>query len=177
MLQGSYINLKVTDKISFPVASLSLFENVSLLLLIPLMDRVIFPGLRRLGFEFTPLRRIGVGLLFAAGSVVMAGIIEIERKHILETHGAIKQDVFDKQVNASSMSVFYQVPQYILQGTSEALVSVTGTIVESLLQLNSDLLSSEIQREMRCTSYFTNTMTCPLEVHLYHFKASLKLYS
>lgn len=126
LLQGYYMKLKVTDKISFPVASLSLFENVSLLLLIPLMDRVIFPGLRRLGFEFTPLRRIGVGLLFAAGSVVMAGIIEIERKHILETHGAIKQDVFDKQVNASSMSVFYQVPQYILQGTSEALVSVTG---------------------------------------------------
>lgn len=120
------MNLKVTDKLSFPAASLSLFEIVSLLVLIPVIDQVVYPGLRRLGFHFTPLRRIGVGLLFAAGSVVLAGIIEIERKHIIKTHGTINQDVFDTYVNASAMSVFYQVPQYILQGTSEALVSVTG---------------------------------------------------
>ena len=120
------MNLKVTDKISFPAASLSLFEIISLLILIPFIDRVVYPGLRRLGFNFTPLRRIGVGLLFAAGSVVLAGIIETERKHVIKTHGTFKQDGFDTSVNASTMSVFYQVPQYILQGTSEALVSVTG---------------------------------------------------
>ena len=120
------MNLKVTDNISFPAASLSLFEISSLLVLIPFIDRVVYPGLRRLGFNFTPLRRIGGGLLFAAGSVVMAGVIEVERKHIIKTHGTFEQDVFDKTVNASTMSVFYQVPQYILQGTSEALVGVTG---------------------------------------------------
>ena len=120
------MNLKVTENISFPAASLSLFEISSLLVLIPFIDRVVYPGLRRLGFNFTPLRRIGVGLLFGAGSVVMAGVIEVERKHIIKTHGTFEQDVFDKTVNASTMSVFYQVPQYILQGTSEALVGVTG---------------------------------------------------
>ena len=125
-LQASYMNLKVTKDLSFPAASLITFEILSLLILIPFIDRVVYPGLRRLGFNFTPLRRIGVGLLFAAGSVVLAGIIEIERKHIIDTHGAFKQEVFDKSVNASTMSVFYQVPQYILQGTSEALVGVTG---------------------------------------------------
>ena len=121
------MNLKVTDNLSFPAASLNIFEILSLLVLIPFIDRVVYPGLHRLGFNFSPLRRIGVGLLFAAGSVVLAGIIEIERKHIINTHGTIRQDVFDKSVNASTMSVFYQIPQYILQGTSEALVSVTGT--------------------------------------------------
>ena len=120
------MNLKVTDNISFPAASLSLFSIISLLVLIPFMDRVVYPGLRRLGFNFTPLRRIGVGLLFGAGSVVMAGVIEMERKHIIRTHGTFEQDVFNKTVNASTMSVFYQVPQYILEGTSEVLVGVTG---------------------------------------------------
>ncbi|KAL9978920.1 hypothetical protein ACROYT_G016504 [Oculina patagonica] len=123
LLQGSYMNLKVTDKLSFPAASLTVFELISLLILIPFIDRVLYPGLRHIGFNFTPLRRIGVGLLFAAGSVALAGIIEVERKH---GHGTFEQDVFNKTVNASTMSVFYQVPQYILQGTSEALVSVTG---------------------------------------------------
>ena len=120
------MNLKVTDNISFPAASLSLFSIISLLVLIPFMDRVVYPGLRRLGINFTPLRRIGVGLLFGAGSVVMVGVIEMERKHIIRTHGTFEQDVFNKTVNASTISVFYQVPQYILEGTSEVLVGVTG---------------------------------------------------
>ena len=117
------MDLKVTDKLNFPAASLTVFENLSLLIIIPFIDRVVYPGLLRYGFNFTPLRRIGVGMLFAAGSVALAGIIEVERKH---GHGTFDQDVFNKTVNASTMSVFYQVPQYILQGTSEALVSVTG---------------------------------------------------
>ena len=120
------MNLKVTNSFSFPAASLSIFDGVSLLVLIPFIDRVVYPSLHRLGFNFTPLRRIGVGMLFAAGSVVMAGVIEIERKHIIRTHGTFEQDVFNKTVNASTMSVLYQVPQYILEGTSEALVVVTG---------------------------------------------------
>ena len=120
------MNLKVTGNLSFPAASLSLFEIFSLLIIIPFIDRLVYPGLRRLGFNFTPLRRIGVGLLFAAGSVLLAGIIEIVRKDVNETHETTKQDGFDTSVNASTMSVFFQVPQYILLGTSEALVSVTG---------------------------------------------------
>ena len=120
------MNLKVTNSFSFPAASLSIFDGVSLLVLIPFIDRVVYPSLHRLGFNFTPLRRIGVGMLFAVGSVVMAGVIEIERKHIIRTHGTFEQDVFNKTVNASTMSVLYQVPQYILEGTSEALVVVTG---------------------------------------------------
>ena len=123
------MNLKVTRKFLFPAASLSLFEGATLLVLIPLMDKVVFRVLRRLGVEFTPLRRIGVGMLFASGSVALAGVIEIERKHILNTQGPISQTVFNKTINASPMSVFWQVPQYILQGTGEVLVSVTGTLI------------------------------------------------
>ena len=117
------MKLKINDKFSFPAASLAIFEIVTVLVLIPLIDRVVYPGLRRVGFNFTPLRRIGVGLIFAAGSVALAGFIEIERK---KKFGRVTQIVFNRTVNASNMSVFYQVPQYILQGTSEALVSTTG---------------------------------------------------
>ena len=117
------MKLKINDKFSFPAASLAIFENASLLVLIPFIDRVVYPGFRRFGFNFTPLRRIGVGLIFAAGSVALAGFIEIERK---KKFGRVTQIVFNRTVNASNMSVFYQVPQYILQGTSEALVSTTG---------------------------------------------------
>ena len=124
----------MTETLSIPAASLSAFEIVSLLVLIPLIDRLLYPGLRRLGFNFTPLRRIGVGMLFATGSVLLAGIIEVERKQFIKKYGTIQQHAFDSSVNASTMSVFYQVPQYILQGTSEALVSVTGLCAFSGLE-------------------------------------------
>ena len=117
------MKLDIVNTFPFPVASLAIFEIVTVLVLIPLIDRVVYPGLRRVGFNFTPLRRIGVGLIFAACSVALAGFIEIERK---EKFGRVTQTVFNRTVNASNMSVFYQVPQYILQGTSEALVSTTG---------------------------------------------------
>ena len=117
------MKLDIVNTFPFPVASLAIFEIVTVLVLIPLIDRVVYPGLRRVGFNFTPLRRIGVGLIFAAGSVALAGFIEIERK---KKFGRVTQIVFNRTVNASNMSVFYQVPQYILQGTSEALVSTTG---------------------------------------------------
>ena len=117
------MKLDIVNTFPFPVASLAIFEIVTVLVLIPLIDRVVYPGLRRVGFNFTPLRRIGVGLIFAAGSVALAGFIEIERK---KKFGRATQIVFNRTVNASNMSVFYQVPQYILQGTSEALVSTTG---------------------------------------------------
>ena len=117
------MKLDIVNTFPFPVASLAIFEIVTVLVLIPLIDRVVYPGLRRVGFNFTPLRRIGVGLIFAAGSVALAGFIEIERK---EKFGRVTQIVFNRTINASNMSVFYQVPQYILQGTSEALVSTTG---------------------------------------------------
>ena len=117
------MKLDIVNTFPFPVASLAIFEIVTVLVLIPLIDRVVYPGLRHFGFNFTPLRRIGVGLIFAAGSVALAGFIEIERK---EKFGRVTQIVFNRTINASNMSVFYQVPQYILQGTSEALVSTTG---------------------------------------------------
>ena len=63
------------------------------------------------------------------GSVALAGIIEIGRKHFIDSHGTITQDVFGKSVNASTMNVFYQVPQYILHGTSEALALITGVVL------------------------------------------------
>jgi hypothetical protein len=36
----------------------------------------IYPGLRRLGVNFSPLRRIGVGMLFAAAAFAAAAVLE-----------------------------------------------------------------------------------------------------
>lgn len=126
LLQGSFMKLKLSEHFTMPAASLYLFEITMLLILIPIVDRVIYPTLRHFGINFTPLRKMGVGMLFAMGSVIMAGLMEIERKNYISTHGYFEQHPFDTPVNASQMNIFYQVPQYVLMGTGEVLTSIPG---------------------------------------------------
>ena len=68
-------------------------------------------------------------MLFATGSVIMAGLMEIERKKYIASHGYFEQHPFDTPVNASQMNIFFQVPQYVLMGTGEVLTSIPGQSV------------------------------------------------
>ena len=91
------------------------------------MDRVIYPLVQYCGIQLTPLRKIGAGMLLAAASVGVAGVIEMKRKDVWESGGTYCQVVFDEPRNASSLNIFWQVPQFVLIGSSEVLTSITGT--------------------------------------------------
>lgn len=127
------MKLKVGSFI-FPVASLTVFENGTLIVLIPILDSAVYPLLKYCGFKITSLRKIGVGMLFAAASMAVAGVIEIERKNFIKEYGTYYQKPFNKPTNASSMMILYQVPQFILMGISEILVSITGMITDFLFR-------------------------------------------
>lgn len=131
LLQGSFMKLKLSDHFTMPAASLYLFEITMLLILIPVVDRIIYPMLRHFGVDFTPLKKMGVGMLFAMGSVIVAGLMEIQRKRFIATHGYFQQHPFNTPVNASQMNIFYQVPQYVLMGTGEVLTSIPGKSKEA----------------------------------------------
>ncbi|RMX54607.1 hypothetical protein pdam_00014105, partial [Pocillopora damicornis] len=125
LIQGTFMNLK-SSNFTVPAASLSIFCTVAVLTLIPLMDNVLYPFVRYLGFNFTPLRRIGVGMLLAAASVAVAGVIEIQRRNEWLHGGICRQKVLDDYRSASCLSIFWQVPQFVLIGVSEVFTSVTG---------------------------------------------------
>ena len=62
--------------------------------------------------------------------MVVAGIIEIARKDRMEeVGGTIVQELGGEKFNASTMSVFVQVPAYALVGASEVFASICGTLV------------------------------------------------
>ncbi|XP_031564279.1 solute carrier family 15 member 4-like [Actinia tenebrosa] len=126
LIQAQYMKINLGFNFNLPAASLSIFDISSVLLLIPFMDKVIYPLLRYIGIKFTPLRRIGVGMIFAAASVAVAGFVEIKRRNCYENGEFITQNLFNKNFNASNMTVFYQVPQFVLIGTSEVFTSITG---------------------------------------------------
>ena len=124
LLQGLNMNLKMSTNFKLPAASLSLFDVVIILVLIPFMDRIVYPLLQKCKVRLTSLRRMGIGMIFAALSVIVAAVIErYRRDHVDGKH----MQTFDKKTyNASSISVFYQAPQFILIGTSEVFASISG---------------------------------------------------
>ncbi len=78
------------------------------MLLIPLNNLFIFPALRRAGIEPSPLRRMGLGLAFAASSFVAV---------------AAMQQLMDR---GGQLSVLWQLLPYTLLTLGEVLVSATG---------------------------------------------------
>ena len=125
LIQATLMRLEF-DKFTIPAASLSLFDIVAVLLLIPIMDHVVYPLVSYCGIRFTPLRRIGVGMLLASASVIVAGVVEIYRRNTWTDGGVFVQTVFDDKLNASSVNVFWQIPQFVLVGSSEVLMVITG---------------------------------------------------
>jgi peptide/histidine transporter 3/4 len=61
----------------------------------------------------TELQRMGIGLIFGMLSMVASGITEIVRL----------RNIIPSQ-KTSSMSIFYQIPQYVLMGASEVFMYV-----------------------------------------------------
>ena len=125
LIQGTYMRLKFSS-FSVPSASLAIFDVIAVLAMIPIMDHIVYPLLQRCGISFTPLRRIGVGFLMAAAAMMVAGFVEITRRGLWEEGHVFNQLVNGENKAASDLNIFWQVPQYILIGSSEVLTSVTG---------------------------------------------------
>ena len=68
-----------TFQFGIAVAWLTLFDVIILLVLIPIMDRIIYPWIRRKGWNFSMVKRMIIGLVFATLAILVAGFVEHER--------------------------------------------------------------------------------------------------
>jgi proton-dependent oligopeptide transporter, POT family len=78
------------------------------LILIPFNNAVLYPLLRRLGFEPTPLRKMGFGIAFSGLAWIAAGTIQM----YIDT--------------GDPVSITWQILPYVLLTFGEVLVSATG---------------------------------------------------
>jgi POT family proton-dependent oligopeptide transporter len=53
------------------------FDSIALIVFIPIMDLLIYPGLRKVGIHFRPITRIFVGFVFAAGAMAYSAGIQV----------------------------------------------------------------------------------------------------
>ncbi|KAI9322913.1 peptide transporter PTR2-A [Dichotomocladium elegans] len=88
---------------------------------IPVMDRIIYPLLRRFGYPMRPITRIALGFFF--GGLAMAYSAGIQVK-IYETPPFYKYPGTNEGRNW--ISAAYQIPAYIFIAMSEIFASITG---------------------------------------------------
>ncbi|CAH1232631.1 SLC15A4 [Branchiostoma lanceolatum] len=113
-------------KMQMPAAWLTLFDALLLLILIPVMDRVVYPWMDRRGCHFSVLKRISLGMFFGLCAVMCAGGLETYRLHLVQSNHTVNQTISNASFEAADMWIWWQIPQYSLIGVSEVFASVAG---------------------------------------------------
>ena len=104
------------------------FDPISIIVLIPILDRFIYPLLRKAHILFLPINRITVGFLVAAIAVMYAAIVQ----HYIYITGPCyitplcPASVVDGVAQGNDIHIAIQTPAYVFVGISEIFLSVTG---------------------------------------------------
>jgi POT family proton-dependent oligopeptide transporter len=97
----------------------------ALIIFIPIFDRFVYPGLRRMGFNFTPVKRITAGFIAAGLSMIVATVTQY---YIYQMGPCGKEANYclEEEGKFTNISVWIQALTYILGGISEIFASVTS---------------------------------------------------
>ncbi|KAK8452344.1 hypothetical protein SEVIR_5G096600v4 [Setaria viridis] len=121
VLQGNTLDQRMGPKFSVPSATLSMVDTISVIIWVPIYDRIIVPVVRSYTGRprgFTQLQRMGIGLVISIFSMVAAGVLDIVRLRAVARHGLYG----DKDV--VPISIFWQIPQYFIIGCAEVFTFV-----------------------------------------------------
>ncbi len=95
-------------------------DPIVIIVFIPILDKFVYPFLRRMGFPMYPVTRITVGFTLAALSMAFAAILQHEI-YIRPPGYTMPGDNGPNDIH-----VAIQTPGYVLIGLSEIFASVTG---------------------------------------------------
>jgi proton-dependent oligopeptide transporter, POT family len=103
------------------------FNPLFIVLLIPIMDQLIYPFLRKLGTKFTPIKRITCGFFLASSAMISACVTQyyIYQMSPCGNQANSCEDA-DGNTLGANISVWVQLLPYGLIGFSEIMASVTS---------------------------------------------------
>ncbi|OAY81503.1 protein NRT1/ PTR FAMILY 8.1-like [Ananas comosus] len=116
VLQGDTLDTHMGPHFKIPPASLSIFDTISVIVWVPIYDRIIVPVVRKITGRargFTQLTRMGIGLVISIFSMLAAGVLEVIR---LRT---VARDNLYGAKDIIPLSIFWQIPQYFIVGAAE----------------------------------------------------------
>lgn len=99
---------------------------ISIVILIPILDRFVYPGLRRLGINFTPLKRMAWGFLFSSLSMIAAAVMQYYIYKMSPCGYSATDGLGDDIDCAAPINVWAQCLPYVLVGISEIFTNTTS---------------------------------------------------
>ncbi|BFG33474.1 hypothetical protein CerSpe_197480 [Prunus speciosa] len=141
-------------KFHLPAASMSAFDICSVLICTGIYRQVLVPLAGKLSGNtkgISELKRMGIGLVIGMLAMVAAGATEIARlKHVLPGE------------KISSLSIFWQIPQYVLVGASEVFMYVgqleffNGQAPDGIKSFGSSLCMASMSLGNYASSFLVN---------------------
>lgn len=120
--QATTMNRHIGKSFEIPAASMTAFFVGSILLTVPVYDRIITPIAKKLLKNpqgLSPLQRIGVGLVLSILAMAVAALTEIKRLDVAREHNLVHDH------NAEvPLSVFWLIPQFFFVGSGEAFTYI-----------------------------------------------------
>ncbi|TKX24631.1 putative peptide transporter ptr2 [Elsinoe australis] len=100
---------------------------ISIVIMIPIFDFVIYPALRKAGIRFTPLKRMATGFFFASLAMVAACVIQVY-VYRMSPCGNQAATCEDEEGNTrfADINVWVQTLPYVFIGISEIFTSIVG---------------------------------------------------
>ncbi|KTG07058.1 hypothetical protein cypCar_00011630 [Cyprinus carpio] len=128
---------------------------ILILTLVPIMDRLIFPLIQKCGLNFSPLKRMTVGMLFAAMAFVSAALVQIE---IDSSADYVTFDHQDITVSLNTNPVITKAFSLIKGGRQTLIIPSDPTV----MYLKEDVKSKP--REGKNAIRFVNGYTADLNI-------------
>jgi POT family proton-dependent oligopeptide transporter len=105
-------------------------DPITIIIFIPILDRFIYPKLRRMGLSLRPISRITIGFIFGALAMMYAAYVQ---QLIYSAPPCFSSPLTctaaklpDGTIAHNKVNVFIQTPAYCLIALSEIFASVTG---------------------------------------------------
>lgn len=119
--QGTTLDRNLGADFRIPAASLGSFVTFTMLLSVPMYDRLFVPFMRQKTGNprgITLLQRLGIGFLIQIMAIAIAYAVEVKRMRVIRAHHVIGP----KEI--VPMSIFWLLPQYVLIGIADVFNAI-----------------------------------------------------
>ncbi|KAM5581535.1 protein NRT1/ PTR FAMILY 5.8 [Rosa sericea] len=120
--QGMTMKRNIGSNFLIPPATLQSAIALSIVVLMPLYDKVLIPITKVLTCNekgITVMQRMGIGMFTSVIALIIAALVETRRLHISRN-----MEILGSQSETVPLSIFWLLPQYILLGISDIFTVV-----------------------------------------------------
>ncbi|KAK6346103.1 hypothetical protein TWF730_010434 [Orbilia blumenaviensis] len=112
----------VMDTKGLPNDILSNLNPFSLIILIPVFDLVLYPTLRKMGINFTPIKKITFGFITGVFAMIWAAVLQ----YYIYQKSPCGYDAANPKCDPAPINVWAQTGAFVLIAISEIFASITG---------------------------------------------------